>query len=248
MPPMPTRWWLRPVSSAARVGEHTAVTWNRLYVTPCCCTRVRFGVRMSPPNVSGPPKPASSISTISTFGASSGAFTGATMLQSPTDSSIVSPATPENDFSLIGSTVRSGANLPIASPRARLSSSMPPSSDSTTDFSGDPGRACSTTRRCSAGNTPMITAVPGLRFSADLLLDRLGHLAARELPDDRAGGGTDSHRRQQRRGEQADQHAHATAPTRTLAAQVVAGVGDDDLPVGVLGDQDHPLGADLLGR
>ena len=28
--PKPTRWWLRPVSSAARVGEHTAVTWKRL--------------------------------------------------------------------------------------------------------------------------------------------------------------------------------------------------------------------------
>ena len=30
MEPNPTRWWLRPVSIAARVGEHTAVTWNRL--------------------------------------------------------------------------------------------------------------------------------------------------------------------------------------------------------------------------
>ena len=28
--PKPTAWWLRPVSSAARVGEHSAVTWNRL--------------------------------------------------------------------------------------------------------------------------------------------------------------------------------------------------------------------------
>ena len=28
--PMPTAWALRPVSSAARVGEHRAVTWNRL--------------------------------------------------------------------------------------------------------------------------------------------------------------------------------------------------------------------------
>ena len=35
MPPMPTRWWLRPVSSAARVGEQTAVTWNRLNVRAC---------------------------------------------------------------------------------------------------------------------------------------------------------------------------------------------------------------------
>ena len=25
---MPTSWWLRPVSNAARVGEHTGVTWK----------------------------------------------------------------------------------------------------------------------------------------------------------------------------------------------------------------------------
>jgi hypothetical protein len=25
MPPIPTEWWLRPVSSAARVGEQSAV-------------------------------------------------------------------------------------------------------------------------------------------------------------------------------------------------------------------------------
>ncbi len=28
--PKPTAWWFRPDSSAARVGEHSAVTWNRL--------------------------------------------------------------------------------------------------------------------------------------------------------------------------------------------------------------------------
>ena len=27
--PMPQEWWLRPVSSACRVGEHSAVVWNR---------------------------------------------------------------------------------------------------------------------------------------------------------------------------------------------------------------------------
>ena len=27
--PMPTLWWLRPVSRALRVGEHSAVVWNR---------------------------------------------------------------------------------------------------------------------------------------------------------------------------------------------------------------------------
>ena len=34
MPPMPTEWWLRPVSSAARVGEQSAVVWKRLYLRP----------------------------------------------------------------------------------------------------------------------------------------------------------------------------------------------------------------------
>ena len=30
MPPIPTVWWLRPDSSAARVGEHSAVVWKRV--------------------------------------------------------------------------------------------------------------------------------------------------------------------------------------------------------------------------
>ena len=28
--PIPTEWWFRPLSSAARVGAHNAVVWNRL--------------------------------------------------------------------------------------------------------------------------------------------------------------------------------------------------------------------------
>ena len=32
--PKPTAWLFRPVSSAARVGEQSAVTWNRLYRNP----------------------------------------------------------------------------------------------------------------------------------------------------------------------------------------------------------------------
>jgi hypothetical protein len=39
MPPIPTAWWLRPVNSAARVGEHIAVTWKRLYRKPCAAMR-----------------------------------------------------------------------------------------------------------------------------------------------------------------------------------------------------------------
>ena len=46
---MPTEWWLRPDSTAARVGEHRAV-WNRVNFRPfaasCSATEVWHG----PPN------------------------------------------------------------------------------------------------------------------------------------------------------------------------------------------------------
>ena len=47
--PLPTRVWLRPVSSEARVGEHIAVEWKRLYETPISATRESVGVLISPP-------------------------------------------------------------------------------------------------------------------------------------------------------------------------------------------------------
>jgi len=49
MPPMPTEWWLRPVSSAWRVGEHRAVVWNRVYFRPPAARRSAVGVLMGPP-------------------------------------------------------------------------------------------------------------------------------------------------------------------------------------------------------
>ena len=72
MPPIPTEWWLRPVSIAWRVGEHSAVVWNRLSFTPLAASRSATGVLHGPPNAEDAPKPTSSISTISTFGAPSG--------------------------------------------------------------------------------------------------------------------------------------------------------------------------------
>ena len=65
-------WWLRPVRSAARVGEHSAVVWNWLYATPCAATRSSAGVGTGPPNVPAAPKPTSSSITTTTFGAPSG--------------------------------------------------------------------------------------------------------------------------------------------------------------------------------
>jgi hypothetical protein len=74
--PIPTEWWLRPVSSADRVGEHRAVVWNRLYRSPLSASRSKFGVRHGPPKALEAPKPTSSIRLTSTFGAPGGGRSG----------------------------------------------------------------------------------------------------------------------------------------------------------------------------
>jgi transposase len=50
--------------SAARVGEHGAVENIRLYQNPFCAIRSMVGVGITPPNVLGTPKPASSVMMI----------------------------------------------------------------------------------------------------------------------------------------------------------------------------------------
>ena len=76
MLPIPTEWWLRPVSSAWRVGAHSAVVWKRLKRSPPAASRSAVGVRHGPPNALDAPKPTSSSRTISTFGAPSGGSNG----------------------------------------------------------------------------------------------------------------------------------------------------------------------------
>ncbi len=68
MPPMPTEWWLRPVSNACRVGEQSAVVWNRLYRRPLAARFSRFGVRHRPPKTLDPPNPTSPRRLTRTFG------------------------------------------------------------------------------------------------------------------------------------------------------------------------------------
>ena len=48
-PRMPTSWWLRPVSSDARVGEHSGVTWKFVYCSPFAASRSMFGVSIDEP-------------------------------------------------------------------------------------------------------------------------------------------------------------------------------------------------------
>ncbi len=76
MLPIPTEWWLRPVSSACLVGAHRAVVWKRLYLNPSAASRSATGVRHGPPNALEAPKPTSSSRMIRTLGAPSGGRSG----------------------------------------------------------------------------------------------------------------------------------------------------------------------------
>ena len=76
MSPIPTEWWFRPLSSAARVGAHKAVVWKRLYDRPPRCNRSAVGVLAGPPKALAAPNPTSSRSTIRTLGAPSGGRSG----------------------------------------------------------------------------------------------------------------------------------------------------------------------------
>src|SRR3954471_11144395 len=76
MTPIPTVWWLRPVSKAARVGAHSAVVWKRLYFRPLPASRSAVGVAHGPPNTLEAANPTSSSSTTRTFGAPAGGSSG----------------------------------------------------------------------------------------------------------------------------------------------------------------------------
>jgi hypothetical protein len=76
MPPMPTAWWLRPVRSAWREGEHRAVVWKRLNRSPSPANRSKVGVLHGPPNTLEEPNPASSSMITRTFGPPVGGRSG----------------------------------------------------------------------------------------------------------------------------------------------------------------------------
>ena len=68
-----TVWWFRPVSRAALVGAQSEVVWNWLYLRPSAATLSSAGDATGPPKVESDPNPTSSSSTMTTFGAPSGA-------------------------------------------------------------------------------------------------------------------------------------------------------------------------------
>ena len=70
--PIPTAWWFRPVKNEARVGEQRDVTWNRLKGAPPAARESMCGVPMSEPKAPRWPKPVSSSTMTTTFGAPAG--------------------------------------------------------------------------------------------------------------------------------------------------------------------------------
>src|SRR5664279_2669125 len=83
---------LLPVSSAARVGAQMAQVWKLVYRKPLLARVSKVGVWMSPPNVTGAPKPTSSKSIHTTLGAPASAFAGSG--HHSFDSARVLPTTP----------------------------------------------------------------------------------------------------------------------------------------------------------
>src|SRR5262250_2985929 len=97
------------------------------------------GVATGPPNVAGLPNPESSIRTSNTLGAPSGGSGVVLIDQSGTDSLSVLPSVPAKPGSPIGSLLRSGTNLPIASASEDFSPLIRPVlSDSTSDLATEP--------------------------------------------------------------------------------------------------------------
>ena len=105
MTPIPTVWWFRPDSSAARVGAHSAVVWKRLYFRPFPASRSAVGVAHGPPNALDAAKPTSSSKTTSTFGAPAGGRSGSIAGNAASASFASNGSVPSNGRSGIGSDV-----------------------------------------------------------------------------------------------------------------------------------------------
>ena len=110
---MPAAWWLRPVSSAALVGEHSGVTWKFVNCTPSAARASMYGVSMSDPKQPSWANPVSSRRTTSTSGASAPGSGGGS--NHGVDSASVRPIVPSNRSVRIGPPGR-GLRARVATP------------------------------------------------------------------------------------------------------------------------------------
>ena len=137
------------------------------------------------------------------------------IVQSATDWSIVRPIVPPKFRSGIGSIVRSGLNLPIASakesstPRRPPCRSTPPTSTATRQRLLNPEPLLAIEHRDDPGR-PRRQVLPDLvvQLKLEAMIDKLADRPARHR--------SNRDRRQQRRREQSNSHADTPAPTRAL--------------------------------
>ena len=113
MTPIPTEWWLRPDSKAARVGAHSAVVWKRLYFRPFPASRSAVGVAHGPPNALDAAKPTSSSKMTSTLGAPAGGRSGSIAGNDASGSLASYGSVPSNGLSGIGRTSRWTERSPL---------------------------------------------------------------------------------------------------------------------------------------
>src|SRR5690242_14891342 len=100
---MPTVVALRPVSSEARVGEHSAVVWNCDSRTPRSAIRLMVGISTKPPKQSHVAMPVSSHTRYKTLGASCCAVGAAYGPQSGSESRMSSSILPLNSLAMTAS-------------------------------------------------------------------------------------------------------------------------------------------------
>ncbi len=156
------------------------------------------------------------------------------------------PITPPKPRSGIGRTVRSGTNLPIASPSPSLSAFIPFLSvcdDGAGERAGerllDAEPLVVLEDRDDAGS-------PRRQVLADLVVKLSFHALVGELADEAPCGGAGSGRRDQRRRRETYGEPDAAAPGHPLAAHVVARLLHVDRAVLGMRDEDDALDLDLL--
>ena len=102
---MPTVVALRPVSSEALVGEHSAVVWNCDSRTPRSAMRVIVGISTKPPKQSQVAMPVSSHTRYRMLGAHYAAVGAANGPQSGSESRISNSILPLNSVAIAGLTL-----------------------------------------------------------------------------------------------------------------------------------------------
>ena len=213
---------------------------------PIFPTRVRFGVATGPPNVSGCPKPASSMRMSRTFGASCGAFGPGMIVQSATDWSIV--LADRAAEVLVGDRQHGAVGHELAhrvgeTVLERLHALLVRLHDRLRERTWERLLHGEPLRVVERGDDP---GRPRRQVLADLVVHLGLEPLVDELPDQAARDRACGRDREQRRRGQAYENTHAAAPLDALATAMVGRLGHGHGAVMGVRDEDRGLHLNLL--